>query len=200
MMRAVMPEVPQFVLDWRRKTGAEIWDEMWEGVLHMTPSPNRAHQDFQGQLEYWLRNFWVRPFGNKVYHEINVASVGGWPDNYRIPDLVLLTPECFNIDRNEYFEGAPTVVVEIRSPGDETMEKLPFYAQIGVPEVWVLDRDTKQPMLFGLCSGRYEEAAAKEGGWLHSAATGVRFRHETLDKIAMQMGDDSASLRVLPEA
>lgn len=199
MMRAVMPEVPQFVLDWRKKTGAEMWDEMWEGVLHMTPSPSRTHQDFKGELEHWMRNFWVRPFGNKVYHEINVASVGGWPNNYRIPDLVLLKPDCFHIDRDEYFEGTPTVVVEIRSPGDETMEKLPFYAQLGVPEVWVIDRDTKQPILNCLCSGQYKEESAKQDGWLHSAATGVRFRHEPPNKIVIQLGEDQSTRRILPE-
>jgi Uma2 family endonuclease len=199
-MRAVMPEVPQFVLDWRKKTGAEMWDEMWEGVLHMTPSPSRTHQDFKGELEHWMRNFWVRPFGNKVYHEINVASLGGWPNNYRIPDLVLLKPDCFHIDRDEYFEGAPTVVVEIRSPGDETMEKLPFYAQLGVPEVWVIDRDTKIPTLYCLHSGEYKEASTKQDGWLHSAATGIRFRHELPNKIAIQLGEDQSTRRVLPEA
>jgi hypothetical protein len=198
-MKAVMPEVPQFVLDWRKKTGAEMWDEMWEGVLHMTPSPNRTHQEFKGELEYWMRNFWVRPFGNKVYHEINVASVGGWPNNYRIPDLVLLKPDCFYIDQNEYFEGAPTVVVEIRSPGDETMEKLPFYAQIGVPEVWVIDRDTKEPTLYCLRSGQYEEQSTQQDGWLYSAATGIRFRHEPPNKIAIQLGDDQSTRRILPE-
>ncbi|MGA2059474.1 MAG: Uma2 family endonuclease [Thermoguttaceae bacterium] len=173
---------------------------MWEGVLHMPPSPNRIHQDFLGELESWMRIFWTRPLGNKVYHEINVASPGGWPNNYRIPDLVLLTPDRFDIDRNEYFEGAPTVVVEIRSPGDETMEKLPFYAQLGVPEVWVIDRDTKIPTLYCLHSGQYKEESAKQDGWLHSAATGVRFRHEPPNKIAIQLGEDQSTRRVLPEA
>jgi hypothetical protein len=57
---------------------------------------------------------------------INLALLESWPHNYRIPDLVLLTPDRFHIDRDEYFEGAPTAVIEIRSPGDESIEKLPF--------------------------------------------------------------------------
>ncbi len=44
-MKAVMPEVPQHVLHERARTGANRWDEMWEGVLHMPPMPNRDHQD-----------------------------------------------------------------------------------------------------------------------------------------------------------
>ena len=33
--------------------------------------------------------------------------------------------------------------MEIRSPGDESFEKLPFYGRLGVCEVLVIDRDTK---------------------------------------------------------
>jgi hypothetical protein len=39
-MKAVMANVPEHILEWRRRTGADQWDEMWEGVLHMAPSPN----------------------------------------------------------------------------------------------------------------------------------------------------------------
>lgn len=39
-MKAVMPDVPVVILQWRRQTGATRWDGMWEGVLHMPPAPN----------------------------------------------------------------------------------------------------------------------------------------------------------------
>jgi Uma2 family endonuclease len=35
--------------------------------------------------------------------------------------------------------GAPDAVIEIRSPDDETDEKLPFFAALGVAEVIVID-------------------------------------------------------------
>src|SRR5213083_974314 len=130
-MRAVIPEVPPWLLDWRKRTGADKWDEMWDGVVHMPPMPNREHQDFEFAIEAYLRLRWAPAHEARVYHGINVASPGGWPNDYRIPDLVLLTPERFGIDRNEYFEGGPDVVVEICSPGDESHEKLEFYAGIG---------------------------------------------------------------------
>src|ERR1044072_4845989 len=109
-MKAVMATVPPDILEWRRRTGADQWDEMWEGVLHMAPSPNRDHQDFEGALEAWLRLNWAGPNGCRVYHQINVAQPGTWPKNYRVPDLVLLTPKRFHIDCNEYFEGGPDAV------------------------------------------------------------------------------------------
>src|SRR5262245_25481128 len=153
-MKAVMPIVPPDILAWRKKTGAHKFDELWDGVLHMPPMPNRDHQDLEGSLEMYLRVHWGKPNEGKVYHQINLAPIGGWPNNFRIPDLLLLKPERFAIDRNEYFEGAPDVVIEIRSPGDETYEKLDFYRELGVPEVWVIDRDTKEPEVHVLKRGR----------------------------------------------
>jgi Uma2 family endonuclease len=195
-----MPEIPPQTLAWRKQTGNDKFDEMWEGVLHMTPAPQRSHQDFVMEVYMWLRSHWARPQGNRVHQQVNLASPGGWPHNYRIPDLVLLTPDCFNIDHDVYFEGAPTVVVEIRSPGDETMEKLPFYARLGVPEVWVVDRDTKAPELYVLRSGTYEQQPAAAEGWLHSAATGVKLRGEIGNRLALQLADNEATRQFLPEA
>src|SRR5207248_670436 len=114
--------VPPEILELRKRTGADRWDEMWEGVLHLMPCPNRDHQDLEWALETYLRTFWARPTGAKAYHQINLASPGGWPDDYRIPDLVFLTPDNFALDHNEYFEGAVDGVVEIHSPGDETYD------------------------------------------------------------------------------
>jgi len=68
----------------------------------------------------WLRAHWAPRAKGAVYHQINVASPGGWQDDYRIPDLVLLTPGRTAIDRDTHFEGGPDAVVEIRTPGDET--------------------------------------------------------------------------------
>ena len=198
-MKAVMSEVPPHILQWRKHTGADIWDEMWEGVLHMTPAPNIEHQHFQWALTTWLAQNWARPNGNTVYSQVNVAAVGGWPNDYRIPDVVLLTPDRFHINRKEYLEGPPLVVVEIRSPGDESMEKVPFYARIGVPEAWIIDRDTKAPTIYVLRGGNCEEVAAAADGWLHSAATGIRLRGEGGNKLALQMADDQSTRRLLPE-
>jgi Uma2 family endonuclease len=199
MMKAVMPEVPEHLLAWRRKIGADRWDEMWEGVLHMPPSPNREHQNLEWAVETWLREHWGRPGGHMVYHEINVASVGRWPNDYRVPDLVLLSAEQLDVDQDEYFEGPPTVVVEIHSPGDETYEKLPFYAKLGVPEVWIIDRDSRRPEVYLLRTSGYGKEPPDSEGWVQSGVTGVRLRSEAGAKLALQMAGDDASRRLLPE-
>jgi Uma2 family endonuclease len=190
-MKAVMSSVPPDLLAARKRTGIDRWDEMWEGVLHMPPMPNRNHQDLEGSLEAYLRFCWAPLHHWKVYHQINVASIGGWPNDYRIPDLVLLSPQRFAIDRNEYFEGAPDVVVEIQSPGDETLEKLPFYASLGVPEVWVIQRDSRQPSVRLLRRGHYREQRPRASGWLRSPATGLELAGLGGKLAVRRSGDDS---------
>ena len=164
----------------------------------MPPMPNREHQDLEGSLYHWLSLHWAGPQGNRVFPPVNVASVGGWPNDYRTADLVLLTPDRFHIDNNEYFEGAPTVAVEIRSPGDESYEKLDFYAELGVPEVWIIDRDSKQPELYSLSGQGYQRLPAETDGWVASPATGVRLRAEPGPKLGVQMGNDPATHQRLP--
>jgi Uma2 family endonuclease len=199
-MSTVTPDLLSQDPAWRRRTGNDKFDEMWEGVLHMTPAPKRSHQNFQWTLETWLRSFWTSPAGNRVFHDVNITSRGGWPDDYRVPDLVLLTSDCRAVDYDTYIEGAPTVVVEIRSPGDEAMEKLPFYARLGVPEVWLIDRDTRQPEVLVLQAGQYRQQMPATDGWLESAATGVRLRGEGDNRLAMQLAGNDATRQLLPEA
>ncbi len=197
-MRAVMPTVLPDILAWRKRTGADRWDEMWEGELHMPPAPNREHQDLEGALETYLRQRWAYTRNARVYHQINLAPPGGWPNNYRIPDLVMLLPDRFHIDRNEYFEGAPSVVVEICSPGDESYDKLGFYADLGVPEVWIIDRDRKRPELYVLDAGQYLKQDAGDDGWVLSEMTGIELRHGETGKLVLRLKDDASTREELP--
>jgi Uma2 family endonuclease len=200
-MRGVMSVVPEHILEWRKRTGMWQRDEIWDGVLHMSPEPDREHQDFEGSLESWLRLNWGRPQHAKVYHRINLSLPGAgnsWIDNFRIPDLVLLTRERYSIDHRTHFEGGPDVVVEIRSPHDESEEKLPFYAQLGILEVWIIDRDTKQPDLYVLTADGYRKMPAGADGWFRSACTGVEMRVGRPGKLAIRINGDDSTREELP--
>lgn len=190
-MKAVMAVIPPDILAWRRRTGADHYDEMWEGVLHMNPQPSPGHQEFEGALETYLRIYWARPRSARIMHNVAVAPVGGWPKSYRAPDLALIAPDRFSIRRKTHLEGPPSVVIEIRSPNDESYEKLAFYEALGVPEVWIIDRDTKQPEIYILRSGRYVPQVAVDG-WYRSDETGAEMRIGQPGKLAIRMaGDDS---------
>jgi Uma2 family endonuclease len=56
----------------------------------------------------------------------------GADDDYRVPDQLYCRPGQQS-DRGA--EGAE-LIVEIRSKGDETYEKIGFYAELGVREIW----------------------------------------------------------------
>jgi Uma2 family endonuclease len=197
-MKAVMADVPQHILDWRRHTGDDQWDEMWEGVLHMAPSPNREHQDIEGALEHWLRRYWAEPKDCRVYHQINVSEPGTWPKNYRIPDLVLLTPARFDIDCNEYFEGGPDVAVEIHSPGDEAYDKFSFYSKVLVREIWVVHRESRRPEVYELTGGVYQRKEPDSSGWVLSDVVGVEMRAASDGKLEIRLAGRDDTLGRLP--
>ena len=64
-----------------------------------------------------------------------------YPHVEPVAGAVLLAADRFHIKRVKYFAGGPHVAEEIRSPGDESQEKLPFYASLNILEVWIIDRD-----------------------------------------------------------
>lgn len=196
-MKAVMSSVPEQVLEWRRRVGADRHDEMWEGVLHMPPMPNRDHDEFQFALRRSLGSLWAASREGRVA-TMNVALPGGWPNDYRVPDLILWTSKTDSRDRNTHFEGAPDVAIEIRSPGDESYEKLGFYARLGVAEVWVIDRDTKAPEVYVLRGSEYVLKACDADGWTSSDFAGLEFRSTTSGKLALRRRGDDASLEELP--
>jgi len=202
-MRAVIADLPKHWLKERMNSEIGQWDEMWNGVLHMPPMPNRMHQLFAFRLQSYLWEHWAKPCGSQVNQEVNLTTPedeAQWTHNYRIPDLVLLTPDRFGIEKNEYMAGAPLVVVEVKSPNDETYDKFPFYAALGVPEVWVFDRTTRVPELYTLgAAAAYEPVPAGPDGWIASPATGVEFRPTGTGKVTAQMVGDPASATELPD-
>ena len=166
----------------------------------MNPVPHRDHQDLALSLGSWLLQHWDRLPGNKVFSDRNVSLPGGWPNNYRIPDLVLTTAERFHYDHGTHIECPPLVCVEIHSPNDEAYEKLDFYAQLGVPEIWIIDRDTKSVELFILAdSGSYQLAKPSSAGWLTSSASGIELMATEEETLAIRLVGNETSRAELPE-
>ncbi len=177
-------------------------DEIWNGVRRMAAMANRWHQNLARDLVNYLLAYWAEDIGGDVNQEVNLTTPedeDNWTSNYRIPDLVLLDPARFPIDKNEYMVGAPLVVVEIRSPGDDSYAKLPFYADLGVPEVWIIHRDTKVPEIRILNEdGEYELLLPDAAGWHVSPHTGVQFQ-PVGGKLRARVGTDDATAADLPK-
>ena len=107
----------------------------------------------------------------------STINVFGSDANYRIPDLTFVAAGREHILHEDGVRSeGPDAVIEIRSPHDETYDKLPFFASLGVREVIVIDRDTKRPELYRLAGSQYVALQHDDRGWLRSEVMGVRFR------------------------
>jgi Uma2 family endonuclease len=135
-----MLDVPAGLLAERKRLGHDRFDEMWEGELHMVPPPSEEHQRVGGRL-YALLLALADEAGLHVRYETGLFDPSYPADeSYRQPDLVVFD-EAVRSTRG--VEGAARLVIEIRSPGDETFQKQPFWERVGVAEVVVIDRDDK---------------------------------------------------------
>ena len=176
-MKAVILEVSAQELERRRRLGLDGRDEMWEGVLHMAPTPSDEHQRILDELIAFLVPLVKRERRGTVRSGINVFDEKAAAEDYRIPDLTFVAAgrEAL-LAADGVRGGAPDAVLEIRSPGDETYEKLPFFARLGAGEVLVVDRDAKKPEVFRLAGTQYLAIAPDREGWVTSERLGVRLR------------------------
>ncbi len=171
-MRVVMLDAPESLLAERRKLGHDRFDEMWEGELHMVPPPSAGHQDLGSALVAAWRPLGVA-LGLRVTYETGVfdPAVADF-SSYRQPDVLVWRPEHAT-DRG--VEGRAELVVEIRSPDDETYEKLPFYDRVGVREVLVVELDRSLRRWARPAMDAPLTAAAPDiDGWVAVAALPVR--------------------------
>ena len=139
-MDVVVIGPPADVIAKRHKLGLDLFDEVWDGEYHMVPTPTWDHQDMELRLAAaWLPL--ADAVGLKLVLEFNLIAPNepGWRD-FRVPDLVVFRAD---VAEQRGVIGAAELAVEIRSPGDESFEKLPFYERVGVAEVLIIDRDTK---------------------------------------------------------
>lgn len=144
------PREIQTLIERRRRSGLHRLDEVWEGVLHMVPAPSGAHAYLAQQLAELLgppaRGAGFVP----AMHEVNVGSSEA---DFRIPDGALHR----EIPRSVWFPTLP-LVVEIASPGDESWQKLPFYAAHEVEEVLIVEPGERTIHWLRLRDGEYVEA------------------------------------------
>lgn len=128
----------------RRVSGLDRLDEVWEGVLHMVPAPSGPHGTVEWQLAQMLR-----PLAQRAgLHACGQFNLGDGEHDFRVPDGGLhRAPPLVT------WYSTAALVVEIVSPGDETWQKLPFYAAHHVDEVLIVDPETRAFHWLGLTDG-----------------------------------------------
>jgi len=149
-MRAVIvdPRLARELIARRRALGLDRWDEVWNGEWHMNPSPSTEHQRIEKALLHILLEVVEDAGLGQVFHQLNVADPDRGLEDFRIPDISVVLRESAVKIAPDFISGGPDFLIEIHSPGDETYEKIPWYARQGVKELLIVDRDSKRMELY----------------------------------------------------
>ncbi|HSZ69215.1 MAG TPA: Uma2 family endonuclease [Solirubrobacteraceae bacterium] len=131
----------------RRISGLDRLDEVWEGVLHMVPAPSYGHARLTQQLAEILGSLARKAGLEAAMGEFNL---GDSIEDFRVPDGGLHRPGASGT-----WLHTAALVVEIVSPGDETWQKLPFYAAHDVDEVLILDPEERAVHWLALTGDTY---------------------------------------------
>lgn len=117
----------------------------------MVPAPRGEHADIAHQLAVILdgpaRDAGLAP-------AIGEFNLGESEHDYRVPDGAIHRARPRGV-----WLATAAIVIEIVSPGDESWDKLPFYARQGVDEVVIVDPYARAAHWLALAEGRYEPIA-----------------------------------------
>ena len=131
----------QFIAE-RQATGADRYDEVWEGVYMMAPMPNLEHQNIAMGISNILYGLFDAANLGETFAGCNVSSRRvNWKQDFRCPDVALYLNDTDAERFDAFWFGGPDFAVEICSPDDRTHDKLVFYAKINTRELLIIDRD-----------------------------------------------------------
>jgi len=115
--------------------------EIIKGVLYTTPAPSFDHQYVVVELASQMRNFVVEQKLGIVLtapFEVHLPGVARPVQ----PDVLYIAAERQPARGDNFFEGAPDLVVEVLSPSTMRVDryvKFDAYERAGVREYWLVD-------------------------------------------------------------
>ncbi len=141
----------------RHAAGADRYDEVWEGAYMMAPMPNDEHQQLVSRFAAIFQDVIDWPGLGHVRPGVNVSDrIEKWQENYRVPDVAVFLNGGRAVNYGAFWYGGPDFAVEVVSPDDRTLEKLPFYAAVHVREVLVVHRQPWRLELLALRDDRLD--------------------------------------------
>ena len=149
-------------------------DEMVEIIkgrlFRMTAAPSRIHQKVAAKLFYRLYGFL----------EEKPCEVYNAPFDVRLPKASMRDEDIYTVvqpdicvicDKNKLDDagciGAPDLIVEILSPGNNKKElknKYEVYQESGVKEYWIIQPIEQTLLIYTLQNGRYVSSRLKTSG------------------------------------
>ena len=128
-----MLDVPESLLDERRRLGLDVFDEVWEGVLHMVPPPSEEHQ----RLELELGSVFLLAAKRRGLVASNRDQTVAADDNYHVPDIVVSLAGQLAATVGSTTE--PSWWSSCGLPVTRSYEKLQWYAARGVAGMLIVD-------------------------------------------------------------
>jgi hypothetical protein len=141
------PEL-EALLERRRRAGVDRLDEFWQGVRHPVPGRSLEHARISTQLVLRL-DAPARAAG--LILAMSESNLGESEHDFRVPGGGPHRPGAAGV-----WHATAGAVVEILSPGDESREKLPFYAAHEVDEVLLVDPAERTVTWLALRDGTFE--------------------------------------------
>ena len=179
----------------------------------MSPSPASGHQRLNDKLGAFFDAHWEEVGLGRSYPDTGVKRPGtprmhasaigeNVPRDYRIPDRSFLVAGRYGIVKGAWIVGAPDVVLEILSPRDESVAKLPWYFALGVREAILLDARAPSALVYRRGPAAFEPAAPEPTGFVRSDVLRTELRFErgsggTLN-LAIRRSDDRPRARRIP--
>jgi Uma2 family endonuclease len=134
--------------------------ELFDGSLHVTPSPSYRHQHIAGELIIALKPA-ARRAGLYAFEAVNVRLE---PRRIVIPDLVITS----HFDFASIGDAMDMrLVCEIISPSNASTDKvlkMHYYATAGIPWYLIVEQDTAALHLYKLAGTTYVEHSVTKVG------------------------------------
>jgi len=142
--------------------------EFADGYIEVLPMPTRSHQLL---LKFLLRLFEgaVEPSGGIVLFALLRLRLR--PGKFREPDLLLLLNATDSRNQERYWHGADLVleIVSADKPERDLVVKRREYAEVGIPEYWIVNPLDQTVTVLTLDGDRYIEHAIFTPGTLASS-------------------------------
>ncbi len=130
--------------------------EFTDGVIEVLPMPTDKHQAISQYLFLALLALIQRIGGKVQYAPLRIQIREG---KFREPDLLVVRDAHDPRRQNRFWLGAD-LVVEIVSPDDserDTKVKRADYAEIGIPEYWIVNPEDETIAVLTLAGSVYRE-------------------------------------------
>ncbi len=163
--RSISPVTTKLTYEDYLKTSDDERLELLDGVLTLPPAPNTAHQSVQTELGWRLARFVrERDLGHVFFAPTDVVLSN---TDVVQPDLLFISRERADIITPANIQGAPDLIVEIRSEStaerDETLKRQ-RYADHGVEEYWLVNPEAAAIAVLRSGGQSYSETALYTAG------------------------------------